>query len=122
MVMTGVERREGKRSNVRLLLIGQRESERIINGLTGSLVAHVAKSADGGAYAFVVLSGNLETQQKTLHTQIRLNTRETLTSTSMTRCEKTGNDTFSPLHPFRLSSGKGKVSDVFLVGRQTSSR
>ena len=55
MVMTGVERREEKRSNARLLLIGQRESEWIISGLTGSLVAHVAKSADCDAYAFVVL-------------------------------------------------------------------
>ncbi len=51
--MMGVDQRARKRSTVRLLL-GQRESKRIISGRTGS-VAHVAESADGDAYAFVVL-------------------------------------------------------------------
>jgi len=50
--MTSVERLARKRSNARLLL-GQR-SEKIIGGHTGD-VAHIAESAGGDAYAFVIL-------------------------------------------------------------------
>jgi hypothetical protein len=52
--MTDVELRARKKKLNARLLLGQRRSKRIISGRTGS-VAHVAESADGDAYAFVIL-------------------------------------------------------------------